>query len=98
MVVVVRMVVVVVVRMVMTVLVSVGMPMSVRVAVFITVVMMVMVVRLFAGHADSPTGARSMRTTAIAAPNPLSMLTTVTPDAQLVSMPSSAVSPSNATP
>jgi hypothetical protein len=41
---------------------------------------------------------RSMRATATAAPKPLSMLTTVTPEAQLVSMPSKAVSPENAVP
>lgn len=43
------------------------------------------------------TGARR-RTAAIAAPKPLSTLTTVTPEAQLVSMPKSAVMPANATP
>ncbi len=43
------------------------------------------------------TGARR-RTVAIAAPKPLSMFTTVTPEAQLVSMPKSAVMPANATP
>lgn len=40
----------------------------------------------------------SMRMTATAAPNPLSMFTTVTPDAQLVSMPSRAVKPDRAVP
>jgi len=49
-------------------------------------------------HVASPAGTRSMRITAIAAPKPLSMLTTVTPDAQLVSIPNKAVKPSNATP
>jgi len=40
----------------------------------------------------------SMRPTAIAAPKPLSILTTVTPDAQLVSMAKSAVKPDSAVP
>ena len=39
-----------------------------------------------------------MRTTAIAAPNPESMFTTVTPDEQPVSMPMSAVKPERADP
>ena len=38
------------------------------------------------------------RTTAIAAPNPLSMFTTVTPEAQLESIPNNAVSPPSDTP
>jgi hypothetical protein len=38
------------------------------------------------------------RTTAIAAPNPLSMFTTVTPEAQLESIPNKAVSPPSDTP
>ena len=41
---------------------------------------------------------RRMRAAANAAPNPLSMFTTVTPDAHDVSIPSSAASPSNAAP
>lgn len=49
-----------------------------------------------AAHAALPL--RSMRTTATAAPKPLSIFTTVTPDAQLVSMPSSAVKPESAVP
>ena len=40
----------------------------------------------------------SSRPTAIAAPKPLSMFTTVTPEAQLVSMPSIAVNPARAVP
>jgi hypothetical protein len=40
----------------------------------------------------------SMRPTAIAAPKPLSIFTTVTPEAQLVSMPKSAVKPDSAVP
>src|SRR2546427_12932796 len=39
-----------------------------------------------------------MRLAAAAAPNPLSMLTTVTPDAQELSMPSRAASPPNEAP
>lgn len=42
--------------------------------------------------------ARSMRTTAAAAPKPLSMLTTVMPEAQLVSIPNNAVIPPRAVP
>ncbi len=53
----------------------------------------VIVVRRDEGHVLSAPGARIKRNTAIAAPKPLSMLTTVTPDAQLVSMPKSAVRP-----
>jgi hypothetical protein len=41
---------------------------------------------------------RKMRAAAKAAPNPLSMLQTVMPDAQLVSMHASAVTPPNAAP
>jgi len=40
----------------------------------------------------------SIRPTAIAAPKPLSMFTTVMPEAQLVSIPNSAVKPDSAVP
>jgi hypothetical protein len=40
----------------------------------------------------------NIRPTAIAAPKPLSMLTTVMPDAQLVSIPNNAVNPDSAVP
>src|SRR5690606_786051 len=49
-----------------------------------------------AAHARAARG--SMRETAIAAPNPLSIPTTVMPAAQLASMPSSAVTPSRPAP
>jgi hypothetical protein len=56
------------------------------------------------GHAGTPPASacraarESQRTTAMAAPKPLSMLTTVTPAAQLDSMPSSAVKPPSEAP
>lgn len=46
----------------------------------------------------APARARSIRPAANAAPKPLSMLQTVTPDAQLLSMPRSAARPPNAEP
>jgi len=70
----------------------------------ITVVVMVMRrgVSLFhpglmRGAVQAP-GRRVSRTRAIAAPKPLSMFTTVTPAAQLDSMPSSALTPPRLTP
>lgn len=82
--------------------------MTVVMGVLVTVVMTVFVSRLGraltpfrrirCAHAGAPCGARNMRTTAMAAPKPLSMLTTVIPAAQLVSMPKSAVKPASATP
>ena len=71
----------------------------VRVRVIVGVIVIVgvtVIVRVRVTHGELPR--RSMRTTATAAPNPLSMLTTVTPDAQLVSIPNSAVRPERAVP
>jgi len=49
------------------------------------------------GDRQGPDG-RLMRLAALAAPKPLSMFTTVTPDAHEFSIPSSAASPPNAAP
>lgn len=91
------------VRVAVAVRVGVRVAVSVRVAVLVTVVVVVVVVvivvvvvvavRHVAAH---PLG--SMRCTAMAAPNPLSMFTTVTPAAQEVSIEKSAVNPPSAAP
>ena len=87
--------------------VPVGVVMVVRVAVIvivriavIVIVRMAVVVIVIVAHPCAPWLLRSskIRCTAIAAPKPLSMLTTTTPDAQLVSMAKSAVNPPSAVP
>ena len=60
------------------------------VIVMIVVVIVIVIVAFVTHHLLR---VRRMRAAANAAPKPLSMFTTVTPDAQLVSMPSSAASP-----
>ncbi len=84
---------------VMVVIVRVAVIVIVRIAV-IVIVRMAVVVIVIVAHPCAPWLLRSskIRCTAIAAPKPLSMLTTTTPDAQLVSMAKSAVNPPSAVP
>jgi hypothetical protein len=75
----------------------------VRVIVMLVVVVRVVVLRRVTKDWKLPHGAPFccvviMRPTAIAAPKPLSMFTTVIPDAQLVNMPNRAVKPDSAVP
>lgn len=78
----------------------------IRITVVVVMVMMMVVVRrsvsLFhpglTRRAVQAPGRRVSRTRAIAAPKPLSMFTTVTPAAQLDSMPSSAAMPPSEAP
>ena len=84
--------------------------MAVVVIVLVIVVMLVLVIVRVPAHDASKLGGLvtrlrhgrttplNCRTTAIAAPKPLSILTTVTPEAQLVSMPNRAVNPDTAVP
>lgn len=77
--------------------------MPVVVVVLVRVIVMKRVVvheysRTTHGDAGFACCADSMRPTAIAAPKPLSILTTVMPDAQLVNIPNSAVKPLRAVP
>lgn len=89
-------VVVVVVVVAVRVVVIVGVRMVVIMIVPVIMGVIVIVVMLVA----LPHVAQSLRIrcTAMAAPKPLSMLTTTTPDAQLVSMENSAVKPFMAVP
>jgi hypothetical protein len=90
---------VVVMRVVVVVVVLVPVIVVVVLVPVIVVVRMTSMTSLAApAHAPSTCCVRSMRTTAIAAPKPLSMFTTVTPEAQLESMPNMAVSPPSETP
>ncbi len=70
----------------------------VTVTVIMIVIMTVIVRMLVILVAHHLLRARRMRAAANAAPNPLSMFTTVMPDAQLVSIPRRAASPWNAAP
>ncbi len=92
--------IVVVIVMVMVMVVMVVVMRIVIVVMMIVIVIVRMLVRVGV-HDRVPRHVpllRSIRATATAAPKPLSMLTTVTPEAQLVSMPSSAVRPEKAVP
>ena len=98
--------IVVVVPVLVPVIMSVIMPVPVPVIMsgrMIVIVIVPVLVLVFLAHhgLPSPTlafGSLRMRWTAIAAPKPLSMLTTTTPEAQLVSMAKSAVKPPSAVP
>lgn len=79
----------VIVRVGVRVIVRVRVPVIVRVCVPVIVRMLVIL-----AHAQS----FKIRCTAIAAPKPLSMFTTTTPDAQLVSIAKSGVKPPSAVP
>ena len=70
--------------------VIVVMPVAVRVIVAVPLVVAVTVAHF---AAPSPLRSSNIRCTAMAAPKPLSMFTTTTPEAQLVSMAKSAVKP-----
>lgn len=88
----------VIVRMSMLIFVSV----RVSVLVLVRVIVIVPVIVLATHHGlPSPAfalGSLRMRCAAIAAPKPLSMFTTTTPEAQLVSIAKSAVKPPSAVP
>ena len=83
-------------------LVRVRVIMIVIVIVIVRMIVIVPVIVLVTHHGlPSPAlafGSLRMRWAAIAAPKPLSMLTTTTPDAQLVSIANSAVKPPSAVP
>jgi len=68
------------------------------IGVVIVVVTMTMRVDPTRAHRATSVVSESMRPTAMAAPNPLSIFTTVMPEAQLVSIPNSAAKPERAVP
>ena len=88
------------VTVVMAVIMTMTVVMGVIVVVIMIVAMIMVVIMPVVRHQRGSLrrSASSRRTITMAAPNPLSMFTTLTPDAQLVSIPKSAVKPPSAVP